>query len=352
MTTQTYANVAAVKLPDGYSARPPVLDDVTAVVAMLNRDSQALLGVNYHAVDDWAADWRSPSFQLAANARLVLAPDGAPAAYAHLWDAAPHVQIEQFGCVDPAHTRRGLGSYLLAWLAPRARELMRLAPPAARLSVTAWVNSLDTATQQLVGAQGYQHVRSNWRMIIDLDSPAALVAPAWPAGVGVRSYVPGQDERAALTVIRSAFQDHWGYIERPFEDDLAHWTQRWNNDPHFDPSLWQLAVAGDEVIGTALCRLAIPEDPEMGFIFSLGVLRSWRRQGIASALLRQCFEVLRQRGQRRAGLGVDAGSLTNAVRLYENAGMRADPQQTYQIWEKELRPGVEWSTTALPESGA
>jgi len=40
--------------------------------------------------------------------------------------------------------------------------------------------------------------------------------------------------------------------------------------------------------------------------------------GIASALLRQCFAVLRQRGQRRAGLGVDAGSLTNAVRLYEN----------------------------------
>ena len=347
MTLQTFETITPRALPTGYTVRPPMLADVTAVVAMLNRDSQVLLGVNGHTVDDWAADWQSPSFQLAANARLVLAPDGAVAAYAHLWDGAPHVQLEQFGCVDPGHTRRGLGGFLLAWLGQRAPELMQTAPLAARLSLTAWVNSLDTGTRRVLGAHGYQHVRSNWRMVIDLDSPAALAAPTWPAGVGVRSYVPGQDERAALTVIRSAFRDHWGYIERPFEDDLAHWIQRWNSDPHFDPSLWQLAVAGDEVIGTALCRLAIPDDPEMGFIFSLGVLRAWRRQGIAGALLRQCFAELRQRGQRRAGLGVDAGSLTNAVRLYENAGMRADPRQSYEIWERKLRPGVEWSTTEL-----
>src|SRR5260221_6394008 len=118
MTSQPKDMVAAA-LPAGYHIRPPVLDDVTAVVALLNRDSQALLGVDYHAVSDWTADWQSPSFNLAANALLVLAPDGTPAAYAHLWDAAPHVQIEQFGRVDPAHTRRGLGSYLLAWLVPR-----------------------------------------------------------------------------------------------------------------------------------------------------------------------------------------------------------------------------------------
>lgn len=147
MTTQTFEAVAPMDLPTGYTVRPPMLADVTAVVAMLNRDSQALLGVNGHTVDDWAADWQSPSFQLAANALLVLAPDGAAVAYAHLWDAAPHVQLEQFGCVDPGHTRRGLGGGLLAWLGQRAPELMLNAPTAARLSLTAWVNSLDTGTR-------------------------------------------------------------------------------------------------------------------------------------------------------------------------------------------------------------
>jgi len=44
----------------------------------------------------------------------------------------------------------------------------------------------------LLGAQGYQHVRSNFGMVIELDSPAALVAPAWPDGVSVRSYVPAR----------------------------------------------------------------------------------------------------------------------------------------------------------------
>ena len=157
-------------------------------------------------------------------------------------------------------------------------------------------------------------------MVIDLDPAAPPAAPEWPSGTGVRSFVPGQDDRVTLGAIRTAFRDHWGFVERPFEQDLEHWTHNWRSDPEFDPSLWFLAVAGDEVIGTALSRMQLTEAPDMGWIVSLGVLRPWRRQGIAAALLRHCFAELWQRGRRKVGLGVDAGSLTNALHLYEKAG--------------------------------
>ena len=70
-----------------------------------------------------------------------------------------------------------------------------------------WINSLDTETYALLRDQGHQHVRCNWRMVIDLDRRAPPAAPDWPAGVGVRCFVPGQDDHATLGVIRAAFRD-------------------------------------------------------------------------------------------------------------------------------------------------
>jgi ribosomal protein S18 acetylase RimI-like enzyme len=68
----------------------------------------------------------------------------------------------------------------------------------------------------------------------------------------------------------------------------------------------------------------------------------WRRKGIAYALLKQSFASFHARGQKRAALGVDADSLTGALRLYEKAGMHVARQ--FDQFEKELRPGREIST--------
>ena len=349
MNLQIDAPTVPLTLPAGYCARPATLADVTEVVALMNLSTQALLGVDQNTVDEWATEWQAPGFQLPANTRVVLAPNGDLAGYVNLWDSTPHVQFEHLGRVHPNHTGRGLGSYLLAWVEHRAAEILLKAPPSARVTLVDWINSLDVETLRLLADQGYQHVRSNWRMVIDLNPHTPPALPIWPAGVGVRAFVPGQDDRATLGVIRAAFRDHWGHVERPFEENLQNWTHRWRHDPEFDPSLWFLAVAGDEVVGTALTRMSLPEAPDMGWVFSLGVLRPWRRRGIAGALLQHCFAQLWLRGRHRVALGVDAGSLTNALQLYEQAGMRPDPTQIYQIWEKELRPGIEWSTTELAQ---
>ncbi len=345
MQTDTIAPAAA--LPAGYTARPAQLTDAAAATALFNASSQALLGVDQHSLADTQRDWQSPEINLATDSLLLLAPDGALAGFVNTWDAAPHVQPEQWGRVHPAHTGRGLGTYLLAWSEARAQQAVALAPAGTRVVLTGWYNSRDTATHALLAGFGHAHVRTAWRMVIDLADAPPPPAPIWPEGVSGRTFVLGQDDEALVHTVRAAFDDHWGHVARPFEEDLQGWRHNWSSNPSFDPSLWSLAVAKGEIIGTSFARMELPEDPAMGWIFSLGVRRAWRRRGLALALLHDSFNKLYARGRRRVGLGVDAGSLTGATRLYEKAGMRSDPNYTYQVWERELRAGADLATTAL-----
>ena len=99
----------------------------------------------------------------------------------------------------------------------------------------------------------------------------------------------------------------------------------------FDPSLWFLAVDGEETAGFAICHRR-SGDPETGSVRLLGVRRRWRRRGLGRALLLHAFAELRRHGFKRAGLGVDAESLTGAHKLYESAGMHVEAR--FDVYEK------------------
>ena len=59
------------------------------------------------------------------------------------------------------------------------------------------------------------------------------------------------------------------------------------------------------------------------------------------------FAELRRRRRTRVGLGVDAGSLTGATRLYEKAGMRAI--RDFIKFEKQLRAGVDLAIQTIEQ---
>jgi mycothiol synthase len=258
------------------------------------------------------------------------------AGYVGLWDREPHTRPEQFRGVAPAHRGRDLGTHLVRWSEMRARHCALDAPAGAGVALHSWVNSVDHSATTLLADNGFVKQRSYWRMVKELDAVDPS-PPKWPEGIGVRNFVPGQDERATLMAINGAFQDSHGYVERPFEEHLADWTDRLKKNPEFDPSLIFLATAGDEVIGTTFTRLHTPEDPEAAWLYTLGVTRPWRKRGVAQALLLHAFGEMRRRGRRKVVLGVDSDSPTNALHLYEKAGMHPDPTGTEEVWEKELR---------------
>ncbi len=116
-----------------------------------------------------------------------------------------------------------------------------------------------------------------------------------------------------------------------------------DNDEDFDPSIWYLAKDGDQIAGVCQCSNKITEDPEMGWVDRLCVLRPWRRRGLGTAMLQTAFKEFYRRGKKRVGLVVDATSLTNATRLYEKAGMHVTRQ--YNTYHLEIRPGEDLTTT-------
>jgi mycothiol synthase len=336
-------------LPAGYTSRPATLDDAEAVAAAGNAHSLETVGQADHLAEGWREDWQLLGFDRERDTRLVHGPDGALAAFAAVWDFAPHVKPELYVLVHPAHRRRGLGGWLLDWSLARAGQAVPQAPAQARVAVTAWVNQLSTAALAVLGQRGFRLARLNMRMLLDLDGPPA--APVCPPGVTLRGMVRGQDERAAHHAKREAFRDHWGFVDRPFEESLARWVAELETRPNFDPGLYLLAVAGGQVIGTTFGSRAMPGRDERAWISAVGVIRPWRRRGVAEALVRQCLVELYQRGERRIALGVDTDSLTGAPRLYEKIGFTQDPRHTYGTWEIELRPGAELTTTRpVPEA--
>lgn len=180
----------------------------------------------------------------------------------------------------------------------------------------------------LLESAGYAEIRRGYEMRIALNNPVEAVA--FPAGTALLPFDPARHAQAVHAAQQEAFRDHWGHAEdTPFEE----WVHRLNK-PSFDPTLWFVAWDGDEVAGFAQCS---PSDsyPDMGYVDVLGVRRPWRRRGLGMALLRHAFHTFQSRGFARAGLGVDAQSKTNAVALYERAGMHV--HRCYISMRKILR---------------
>jgi len=333
-----------LELSKGLTMRPARPSDAEALTAMFNADSERILGVREHDVDNLLTEWRTPGFDLDRDTRVIVDPSGKTAGYAEVWDIdPPHVRIWAWGCVDPAQRGRGIGSALVAWQDERGRMALAQAPAGARVSVRQSISTLDESGLELLASSGYAAVRRNYQMKIELNG--SVPEPVWPAAVAVRTFDVERDLVPAVEAIRSAFRDHWGYVESPLDGHVADWRHVIEEEKSFDARLWFLAVAAGEIVGVSLCSAMEPEDPELGYVNTLGVVRPWRRRGIALALLHHSFRELERRGKRRVALGVDASSLTGAVRLYERAGMRVDRERI--LFEKELRPGRDLTTQRL-----
>jgi mycothiol synthase len=333
-----------VALPAGYSLRSATLDDIPATTVMFNAWARHIIGVDDMTEDALRQSWTAPQVELAEDTRVILTTAGEIVGYGSVWGLfEPYTQVFTWVRVHPDQQQRGLEAALLRWAAARARQAaLPKAASGTRVCLIGFRPSQDTPGIAAYQQTGYQVVRYDYRMRVDLNE--APPAPQWPDGVTLRSFLPGQDEAAVVQVYQTAFRDHWGYVAPSVEEDLK-MLRHWMTDPKFDPALWLLVMAGERLVGISLNVAYLDEDPEMGWITTLGVLREYRQRGIARALLLHAFSQFQQRGRKRVGLAVDTQNLTGALRLYESVGLRA--YRTTHVFEKELRPGVELSTQTL-----
>ncbi len=318
----------------GFTVRAPGMDDLEAVSAVITACDIADCGKTDISLEEIRTVWQSPHFQLETDAYVVATPEGRIVGYGDVEDRE-HVRLYSFVRVHPEYWGRGIGTHLLRLTEARARQHILQARPGTRISLNNWIVGENEAARRLLQQEGYTQIRHSWRMEIELG--VAPLVPEWPEGITIRTFVPGQDEFAVYAADQEAFQDHWGHMPIDFEL-WEHWALKREG---FDPSLWFLAVAGEEIAGLSLCKY----EKDLGWVDTLAVLRPWRRKGLGMALLRHSFAEFYRRGTHKIGLGVDAQNLTGATRLYERAGMHVARQ--YDAYEKELRAGVELSTQSL-----
>jgi mycothiol synthase len=331
-------------IEQGFTVRPATMDDLSSANNLFNTCSIATIGVPEFNNDDTRNIWETPGFNIETSTRVVLSPEGDLIGYIDIWDLSdPPVHPWTWGKVHPEWVRKGIGTALMTWAQTRAREVISRVPEDVRVSMMANTLSTHKPTKALFDSLNMKPIRHSQRMVIDFPNPPS--APKWPQGITLRDYNHPQDAEAFYQAEDDAFQDHWGYIQQPFESGFQRWLHHATGRDDFDPTLWTLAMDGDEIAGVLRCRPQDDSDPEMGWVSALGVRRPWRGRGLGLALLLHAFVELHRRGKQRAGLGVDAENLTGATRLYEKAGMHIERQ--YTTYELELRHGREMITQVI-----
>jgi mycothiol synthase len=317
--------VAMTDLPEGYGMRAPTREDAEAVVDLISACQIADTGETDESVEELLDDWHT--IDLTEEAVMVTAPDGHIAGYADVFNRS-FVTVSVYGYVHPDYREKGIGSYLVAWGERWTRDHMPQAPWNARIVVQHYVNAANEGARRLLESSGYIPVRGVYVMETRLDE--APPQPHWPTDITVRTLVPDRDERVVFEAVEDAFRDMWGRPRGTFERFVGMTRQE-----SFDPSLWFLAVDGDEIAGLTLCKTLAGE----GWVEVVGVRRPWRNRGLGLALLRHAFTEFYTRRIHKVSLSVDAESITGAPRLYGRAGMSV--RESYVIHLKELRPGVD-----------
>jgi mycothiol synthase len=333
-----------VSLPEGFTTRSATLRDVEAAMALFNRWSRAVIGRDEFAeAESIRNEWLTPGANPAEDVRLIFAPNGELVGHIEVWKTAkPRVHPELWGRIDPRYEDLGIGTWMLHWAEQQALMTLPSLPTDVRFAPQVGVYRQAEKAKKLFEDMGYRHIRSNYHMLIEMD--AQVLESEFPNGIVLRTYNPETDAEAAYLAEQDAFRDHFGFVEKTLEEGLWDWKHRREREG-YDPTLYFLAMDGDEIAGFNFCRPYSFYDVERGWVRSLGVRRSWRKRGLGLALLRYSFNEFYRRGKRKVGLGVDAENLTGALRLYEGAGMHVD--RAYEFYEKELRPGTEISVRSL-----
>lgn len=250
--------------------------------------------------------------------------DGRPVAYVRVEWRDEHRGDRAFGTAifQAPDVPAGTFAALLDWAMARHRENLATAPADGRRPVVVAASYGDDpeATAEL-RARSFVDVRFGYEML----RPSLDDVPdrELPAGVEVRPVEAGH-LRAIFEAEVDAFRGHWG----AGVDDGS--DERWQEflvDPfNRDTGLWQVAWAGDEVVGMVRPFINDEENARYavrrGWCENISTRAAWRGRGVASALICRALRALRDRGMTEAALGVDAQNETGALRLYESMGFR------------------------------
>ena len=301
-------------LPAGYTVRRPTLHDAARLLSVVHAAECDVLGREDSTLAEVRELLRSRRTPPETDHWLVEGDRGL-VAWGMVTDDFGGEQINLDVYADPRHPG-AIGELLLDVLMHRVRVLARHREN-AEVTVGAGVIVGDEPYAAALRARGFVAERRFNRLRIDFDGGYAF--PPAPAGVALEGFDAGSDGDWTdwHAILFESFAEHWGFEEV----GLAAWREALSaeGDPEF--SRWRFAVVDGERAG--ICQASGRFASESGgWIRYLGVVSAARGRGVGRFLLGQALASYAADGRRWAGLGVDTGNVSGALRLYESAGMR------------------------------
>ena len=233
---------------------------------------------------------------------VIFERDGRVAGYAAAGEGGATMLL-----VDPGDDPVPALEALVAWLGERGHhEVDSDGRDARRI---AWLE-----------AHGFSHRRSFFDLQRGIDPP--LAPAAWPDGVEIARYRPGEDDEAvhALIYVDAAWAEVPGHTQRSLEA----WRSKLTPEYHG----W-IASRDGRPVGWVAGRV-FPDG--RGWVEQLAVARPARGLGLGRALLLHSLAELRERGATSLALGVQ-GENENATSLYRDVGFVVDRE-----WRVYSRP--------------
>jgi mycothiol synthase len=211
--------------------------------------------------------------------------------------------------VHPMFRRRGLGRALVIAATNSAAEH----DPAGRLRL--WAHGDHPSATALALSLGFERTRVLYQMRRSLYAP--IDAPELPAGVTLRSFRPGVDERPWLAVNARAFADLPDQGGWTLEDLRVRMAEPW-----FDPDGFLMAERDGQLIGFHWTKVhgdSAHQHEPIGEVYVLGVDPAAQGLRLGTMLTLAGLRYLRGRGLDQAMLYVD-GANRRAIALYEGLG--------------------------------
>jgi ribosomal protein S18 acetylase RimI-like enzyme len=174
---------------------------------------------------------------------------------------------------------------------------------------------------------GAEFVRPWWRMDLNLDGDSIATRPVRGYELRDGSQMAG---RSWADLHNRSFADHWRFSPRS-EAELA--TGR-------SPRLSLMAIAEDGspaalALGQVESYLDDSRPQPVGIVSSVGTVPEHRRRGLATWLVTELMNRLREDGARAASLYVDGWNHTRAFDAYRKLGFQLAFES--EVWEAALQ---------------
>ncbi|MBU7042770.1 MAG: GNAT family N-acetyltransferase [Theionarchaea archaeon] len=259
---------------------------------------------------------------------LFIEIDGEPVGVSvAFWEEDPNdnYYYEHITVLLPEWRGYGLRHLMVRFSEDRLRDMAGSHPEQKSKKFWVFCEETETHLRSVLEDEGYQIFRYGFKLVRStLENIPDLQLPQ---GIETRPVTPDQYS-AIISAWNEACKELRGTI--PFTDEGF---AEWQEDPTFDPSLWQIAWHNDTVVGTTFCFINEYENAQYnrkrGYTELISVAKPWRGQGIAKALMVQGMKALKERGMTEAALGVDAGNPSGALGLYEAMGYKITKRVMY-----------------------